>query len=126
MRSLDLLRINARRRLAELSVNTDNKPSPLWLAVAAIAGALAVGLGAFGAHGLTDWLDGVDTTKRLAWWDTAVRYQLPHAVVLAVAALLPANQWRALTASMFTFGIVLFSGSLYAMALGAPRPDPRR
>jgi uncharacterized membrane protein YgdD (TMEM256/DUF423 family) len=85
---------------------------------AAIYGALGVALGAFGAHALRGALD--DTTMRL--WHTAVEYQLWHALaLLAVALALPASRWQRIAAFAFAIGIVLFSGSLYALALGAPR-----
>jgi uncharacterized membrane protein YgdD (TMEM256/DUF423 family) len=85
---------------------------------AAIYGALGVALGAFGAHALRGALD--DTTMRL--WHTAVEYQLWHALaLLAVALALPASRWQRIAAFAFAIGIALFSGSLYALALGAPR-----
>ena len=94
-----------------------------WLTVSGISGFLAVALGAFGAHGLQARLDGVaDGAKRLAWWQTAAQYQLLHALALAVVALVIARAPQARFAGVaFTFGTLLFSGSLYAMALGAPR-----
>ena len=46
-------------------------------------GFLAVALGAFGAHGLKDWLGGLaDGAQRMAWWETAAQYQLMHAIAL--------------------------------------------
>lgn len=87
---------------------------------AAIAGAAAVGLGAFGAHGLRDALD----ERALATWRTAVDYQVWHALALLAAGCLagarPSTALR-VAAGAFVLGIALFSGSLYALALGAPR-----
>ncbi len=82
--------------------------------------ALAVVLGAFGAHGLEARL----TERALATWQTGVQYHFLHALaLLAVAALWArlANGWATTSAIAFVLGIVLFSGSLYALALGAPR-----
>lgn len=99
--------------------------SPL-LALAGLLGAAGVGLGAFGAHGLKARLgaDGLDT------WQTAVTYHLVHAL-----ALLAVGVWsRAAALSgqpapgsldgagwLFALGVLLFSGSLYVLALGGPR-----
>lgn len=85
--------------------------------VIAIAGASAVLLGAWGAHGLHGVLD----ARHLDVWHTAVRFQFWHALALAVATLIP-GQSRARSVALWAFaaGIVLFCGSLYALALGAP------
>lgn len=96
----------------------------LFLVIAAGYGALGVALGAFGAHGLKSVLGtaGQDT------WQTAVFYHLVHAVALLLVGLwLHAAAGAATRAPLlaagwsFTFGVVLFSGSLYALALGGPR-----
>lgn len=87
---------------------------------AAAFGGLGVIAGAFGAHALKATL-GAD---RIALWQTAVDYQIWHALaLLALAALAPAFDKRPLRLAgmLFTLGIVLFSGSLYLLALGAPR-----
>ncbi len=80
--------------------------------IAAIVGFLAVALGAFGAHGLHDVLE---KNARLATWETAVLYHLTHAVVLLIIAgmrpLRAAAWWLTLA------GIVIFSGTLYLLAL---------
>jgi uncharacterized membrane protein YgdD (TMEM256/DUF423 family) len=94
-----------------------------WMAiVGALLAAAGVGLGAFGAHGLEDQLRKLgheaNLDKRLAWFDTAVRYQLYHALGMVVIAALTAGQasrlYRA-AAGLFVVGIALFSGSLFAM-----------
>jgi uncharacterized membrane protein YgdD (TMEM256/DUF423 family) len=92
----------------------------LFLACA-VNGFLAVTLGAFGAHGLKARLAQLpDVAQRLAWWQTAADYHLFHALALGVLALscerLPGLWLRRAGGSMLT-GIVLFSGSLYAMSL---------
>jgi uncharacterized membrane protein YgdD (TMEM256/DUF423 family) len=86
--------------------------------VAGLVGALGVAAGAFGAHGLRARV-GPDL---LAVWETAARYHLLHAVALLVLAAV-ARPERApyLASALFTAGIVLFSGSLYAMTLTGAR-----
>lgn len=93
----------------------------IFLVLSGVYGLLAVALGAFGAHALEARLataaDGVD---RLGWWQTAAQYHLVHALALALSAYLAARvPGAAAHASGYCFaaGIVLFSGSLYAMAL---------
>lgn len=80
--------------------------------IGAIAGLLAVALGAFGAHGLKDLLAQNGTT---AIWDKAVFYHFIHAVMLFLLAdrkVLPTLAWWS-----FLAGIVIFSGSLYLLAV---------
>lgn len=102
-----------------------------WIAIAALNMALAVMTGAFGAHALKARL----STEALGWWQTAVAYQMWHALgLLALGIMLrlsltsPALPGPAFSAAgmqtvavLLQLGIVVFSGSLYAMALGAPR-----
>lgn len=76
--------------------------------VAATLGLLAVALGAFGAHILRDRV----SAAGLAVWQTAVLYHLVHAV-----AALWAAQKNARVVWLWTAGVVLFSGSLYALVL---------
>jgi uncharacterized membrane protein YgdD (TMEM256/DUF423 family) len=83
----------------------------------AIAGASAVLLGAFGAHALRDVLD----ARQHELWHTAVDYHIWHALALALAVALGRGRGRKWAIGAFVLGIVLFSGSLYALALGAPR-----
>jgi uncharacterized membrane protein YgdD (TMEM256/DUF423 family) len=90
------------------------------LIAAALAGAAAVALGAFGAHALRASLD----EQALATWRTAIDYAFWHALaLLGTAALAREGVTRALAVGAIAFvaGIVLFSGSLCAIALGAPR-----
>lgn len=86
-----------------------------WLVGA--AGASAVLLGAFGAHALRGVLDAGGREL----WHTASQYHFWHALALAVACLAPAGRARRVASCAFALGIVLFCGSLYALALGAPR-----
>lgn len=84
----------------------------------ALTGASAVVFGAFGAHALR----GVVGEAALATWHTGVEYHFWHALaLLAAATCLPEGRARGVAVGLFVAGIVLFSGSLYALALGAPR-----
>lgn len=110
-----------------------------WWMLGAIAMALAVGLGAFGAHALRGRLD-ADGERR---WNTAVFWHAPHALALFLVGLLAqpgqrlrpgesaapwigagesAATWLVPAAGgCFVAGLVLFSGSLYALALTGRR-----
>lgn len=86
--------------------------NPTATRIAAAAGFLAVALGAFGAHGLENLLA---QNGRAAVWHTAVLYHLIHAVMLFVLAErkpLATGPWWC-----FLAGIVIFSGSLYLLAV---------
>jgi len=84
------------------------------VAAAALLGFLGVAFGAFGAHALDAQL----TEEARGWWDTATVYVLPHAAAALAAGL---SGRSALGGWLFICGAVIFAGSLYAMALGAPR-----
>ena len=98
-----------------------------WIALGALNLALAVVTGAFGAHALRARL----SPEALGWWHTAVEYHLVHGLGLLLVGILlrlPAVTAPALPAAgigqaalALQLGIVVFCGSLYAMALGAPR-----
>ena len=96
-----------------------------WIAVAGVLGFSGVALGAFGAHGLRSVLSGAaDASQRLGWWETAAHYHLAHALAVGLVAwAIDRRPSRLLTASgvAFAFGIVVFAGALYVMALGGPR-----
>jgi len=92
------------------------------LAGAAFFGASGVMLGAFGAHALRTHL----TAAALQTWQTAVLYQLVHALaLLAVGVWLKqagaADRLLGFAALAFAGGVLLFSGSLYGLTLGGPR-----
>lgn len=93
----------------------------LSLLFASASGLVAVALGAFGAHGLKGRLD----EAALSAYQTAVQYQFYHALALLAVGLLTQRlgERPLLSASAFCFmlGMVLFSGSLYVLALGGPR-----
>lgn len=97
---------------------------PLALA-AAVLGFTGVALGALGAHALERAVVGLpDAARRLAWWETAARYHLIHALaLLGVAALAQAAPGRLARSSgaAFVLGIALFSGSLYVMGATGER-----
>lgn len=85
-----------------------------WVAA---AGASAVLLGAFGAHALRKVLD----QQGMELWHTAVEYHFWHALALALAVAWGRGRSARLATVAFAVGIALFCGSLYALALGAPR-----
>jgi len=93
----------------------------MFVFLGALNMAIAVMLGAFGAHGLKTKV----TAEQLAWWHTGVDYHVYHALaLLIIGALIAAQPQLALpkgSAWALQVGIVIFSGSLYAMTLGAPR-----
>jgi uncharacterized membrane protein YgdD (TMEM256/DUF423 family) len=82
------------------------------VAVAAMLGFLGVAFGAFAAHGLTD-------PAAKGWMQTGAQYNLTHALAALLAACMPRPAPGAAIA--FLAGTIVFSGSLYAMALGGPR-----
>ena len=92
----------------------------LWIVFGATYGLLGVALGAFGAHALRERL----APEMLRVWETAVQYQFWHALaLLAVGALAlrapaPGVAWAG---GGFALGVLLFSGSLYALALSGIR-----
>lgn len=85
--------------------------SPL-IALGALNAFIAVAAGAFGAHGLKDRLD----ARALEIFETAARYQMYHALAIVLCGAIATRQ--ATTAGwILQVGIVIFSGSLYALAL---------
>ncbi|MEP0713375.1 DUF423 domain-containing protein [Algoriphagus sp.] len=85
---------------------------------AAIFGAFAVGIGAFGAHGLKDILI---ETGRTETFETAVMYHFYHALALFLIGILALVRptWKKLSAAalLLMLGILIFSGSLYILSL---------
>ena len=89
-----------------------------WIGVAAINMAIAVALGAFGAHGLKSLV----SAQQLEWWHTATLYLFVHALGLLLVGLLIQSKYLShTTAWLLQIGVIIFAGSLYAMTLGAPR-----
>lgn len=88
----------------------------IWLLLSAISGFTGVALGAFAAHGLKSKL----SADYLAVFQTGTHYQMIHALALFGVALLALNmpsRLVTLAGVFFTLGIILFSGSLYALTL---------
>jgi len=89
-----------------------------WIAIGAFSGAVAVLLGAFGAHGLKDLVSPQD----LEIWKTGVLYHALHSIALVLFGLF---QERRGTSSapglLFLIGILVFGGTLYGLGLGGPR-----
>lgn len=91
-----------------------------FFGMGAFYGFLAVSLGAFGAHALKERL----TPELAAIFETAVRYQMYHALALIVTALaftFSSNSWMHAAGWLFFSGTLIFSGSLYILALSAVR-----
>jgi len=88
-----------------------------FIVVAALAGLLAVVLGAFGAHALRSQVD----ASLLAAFNTGAQYQMYHALALLMVGMLaylfPAQKLLRWSGGFFIAGMILFSGSLYALAL---------
>ena len=77
-----------------------------------IFGAMAVALGAFGAHGLADFLE---TSGRTDTFETAVRYHFYHSLLLVIMGLLGRRISIRLPFYLISAGILIFSGSLYLL-----------
>lgn len=91
--------------------------SRTFIVIAALLGASGVGLGAFGAHSLGAVLE---ANGRAATFDTATHYHLIHALALLAAAWLDEQhpgQWTRRAGWLFILGVILFSGSLYLLAI---------
>ncbi len=105
--------------------------SPLsqrWIAIGALLGAIGVGLGAFGAHFLPGFLagrgyEGSDLGRRLDIFETAIRYQMLHALALVFTGLAldrrPCKCWN-FAAWAFLFGVLVFSGFLKVLTFAGP------
>jgi uncharacterized membrane protein YgdD (TMEM256/DUF423 family) len=98
----------------------------LFLILSGGFGALGVAFGAFGAHGLRAHLATLaDGPDRRAWWETAAQYHLIHALAIGLAAYAvgkrEASSAAVVAGFSFAGGIVLFSGSLYAMTITGVR-----
>lgn len=92
----------------------------VWIGLAGMMAALSVVMGAFTAHGLKVYL----SPYQLDIVKTAAYYQLIHSLALLLIAVLAINLGKRLSLSFAAFGFIigtfLFSGSLYALAFGAP------
>lgn len=89
-----------------------------WLKIAGLNLAIAVALGAFGAHGLKKMAD----SYALQIWDTATLYLFVHGLGLLALGVLAVLGYRIGKIAMtLQIGIIIFSGTLYLMALGLPK-----
>src|SRR5580704_1483967 len=88
-----------------------------WSAAGAILLAIAVMLGAFGAHGLRGRIDDYS----MGVYERAVLYHFVHALGLLVVSMMPARPGLNWVAWLLVAGIVLFSGSLYVLAITGVR-----
>ncbi|KAI3324781.1 DUF423-domain-containing protein [Xylariaceae sp. AK1471] len=96
--------------------STSSSKKNMYWTLGCIYGATAVGLGAFGSHGLKKV---VTDPAKIASFSTAAQYQLIHSIALLVATrAAPENK---LAAGLFTAGMTMFSGSIYALVV-----DPAR
>lgn len=88
--------------------------------IGSLSGFLGVALGAFGSHGLRSRL----SAEMLKVWETAVQYQMLHALALLAvvfaAQRFPNGPWQA-AGWCFVAGTILFSGSLYALSISGIR-----
>jgi uncharacterized membrane protein YgdD (TMEM256/DUF423 family) len=93
----------------------------LFFVLGAVLAGLGVALGAFGAHGLQTRLTG----GAMATFETAVRYQMYHALALLAVAFAitrwQGSTWPMAAGWLFVAGILLFSGSLYLLSLSGLR-----
>ena len=89
----------------------------IFLAIASALGGISVILGAFASHALKDRL----SERALAIWETGTKYQMYHALALIAIALLiarfPNSRLLMVAGYAFISGVVIFSGSLYALSL---------
>ena len=95
-----------------MDTGKDHRPARAMAAAGAVCGFLSVAAGAFGAHALAG------DPRAAGLMDTAAGYGLAHA--LLIIAYLATGSWQRLVPGLLLAGIMLFSGSLAALALGAP------
>jgi uncharacterized membrane protein YgdD (TMEM256/DUF423 family) len=88
-----------------------------FITTGALLGAIAVALGAFGAHGLKKIVE----PETVQTFQTGVQYQMYHALALLLTGLLYekcSQKYARIAGYLFIAGIILFSGSLYALTIG--------
>lgn len=103
---------------------TTNRFAQFLLVAAALAGALGVAAGAFGAHALRGALE----TRMFEVYETAARYQLLHALALGLVGVLLLfggdrlhARWLRASGVLFIVGLVIFCGTLYVLSLSGVR-----
>ena len=100
----------------------------IWIFCGAMLGGVGVALGAFGAHGLPGRLEALDwsaeeVSRRVDIFETAVRYQMYHALALVALGLLAArtsSSLLSLAGWAFLIGVAIFSGLLYVLVFAGP------
>lgn len=100
-----------------------------WIAIGALLAAIAVALGAYGAHGLKETLSragfsGDDLARRLSIFETAVRYQMFHAIALVFIGLALQHRespWWRFAAWSFLAGVIVFCGLLKLLTFADPK-----
>ena len=97
------------------------------LVAGSLLAALGVGLGAYGAHGLSSTLEALgrqeNLAQRLAWFETAVRYQMFHALGLLIMGVwqkVTPNRWLPRAGVCLLVGVFLFCGCLQVMTFAGP------
>jgi uncharacterized membrane protein YgdD (TMEM256/DUF423 family) len=101
----------------------------IWIVLGGLLAAIGIGMSAVHAHGLEKMLqqkgfDASEVQAKLHFFETAVRYELYHAMALVVVGLLALHSrsmWFLIAGVLFFCGTILFSGSLYLLALGDTR-----
>ncbi|MDX2190723.1 MAG: DUF423 domain-containing protein [Bacteroidota bacterium] len=95
--------------------------SKIWAIVGASLGALSVMIGAFGAHSLKNMLT---INNRIDTFETAARYHMYHAIAILVCGILldlKKHNLFSISSWLFLCGIIIFSGSLYALSISGLR-----
>ncbi len=104
--------------LTILAARIEKEMGTFWLAMGALACALSITAGAFGAHGFEARLDAGD----LALWETAARYLMYSGLGLILMGILVQTQaWPSWSAALLAAGGLVFCGTIFALALGGPR-----
>jgi len=104
-------------------MKTEQKFIGRWIVIGAIVSALAVALGAFEAHGLESAIEGrvEDPAKNAANWGTGSRYMMYHGLGIVLLGITMnvkrTNRMLSIVGYLFVVGVVLFSGSLFVLAL---------
>ncbi len=96
---------------------TRQTSSMRWVGIGAIVVALGIALGAFGAHALKATL----TANALAQWHTAQTYQMWGGLSLVLCGILSSNLDLGRVPALMLAGVIVFSGTVYGLALGGPR-----
>ena len=102
-------------QIAHTNLTTNGR----WIVLGAVFAAAAVVMGAFGAHGMEDYLAQFENgARRMDVWKTAAHYQIVHAIGLILVGLTPSAKPKLINiaAWLLIIGITIFSGLLYVYA----------